>query len=193
MPSGASTTSTSAVHTFALRIFRERGEAEEVVQDVFVQVWRQAETYSADRGTPEARPITMTRAGASINFVLNVDAMRWRDRRRTRTGCPSPPWPRARPGERRRARRSAGPGGPAGRAAQRPRARVLRRPHAERDRRATGRAARHGERHACARGARSGSGAPNPVPVCSGNDDVRGDSRAGGRRRRCRWRWNGAE
>ena len=26
------------VHTFALRLLRERGEAEEVVQDVFVQV-----------------------------------------------------------------------------------------------------------------------------------------------------------
>ena len=38
------------VHTFALRILRERGEAEEVVQDVFVQVWRQAESYSTDRG-----------------------------------------------------------------------------------------------------------------------------------------------
>ena len=50
------------VHTFALRILRERGEAEEVVQDVFVQVWRQAETYSTDRGTPEAWLITMTRS-----------------------------------------------------------------------------------------------------------------------------------
>src|SRR5262249_45343796 len=50
------------VHTFALRILRERGEAEEVVQDVFLQVWRQAAAYSTDRGTPEAWLITLTRS-----------------------------------------------------------------------------------------------------------------------------------
>jgi RNA polymerase sigma-70 factor (ECF subfamily) len=62
------------VHTFALRILRERGEAEEVVQDVFVQVWRQAETYSTDRGTPEAWLITMTRS-------RGIDKLRSRRRR----------------------------------------------------------------------------------------------------------------
>jgi RNA polymerase sigma-70 factor, ECF subfamily len=62
------------VHTFALRILRERGEAEEVVQDVFVQVWRQAETYSADRGTPEAWLITLTRS-------RGIDKLRSRRRR----------------------------------------------------------------------------------------------------------------
>jgi RNA polymerase sigma-70 factor (ECF subfamily) len=50
------------VHTFALRILRERGEAEEVVQDVFLQVWRQATTYSTERGTPEAWLITLARS-----------------------------------------------------------------------------------------------------------------------------------
>ena len=62
------------VHTFALRILRERGEAEEVVQDVFVQVWRQAETYRADRGTPEAWLITLTRS-------RGIDKLRSRRRR----------------------------------------------------------------------------------------------------------------
>jgi RNA polymerase sigma-70 factor (ECF subfamily) len=62
------------VHTFALRILRERGEAEEVVQDVFVQVWRQAGTYSADRGTPEAWLITLTRS-------RGIDKLRSRRRR----------------------------------------------------------------------------------------------------------------
>jgi RNA polymerase sigma-70 factor (ECF subfamily) len=62
------------VHTFALRILRERGEAEEVVQDVFLQVWRQAGTYSTDRGTPEAWLITMTRS-------RGIDKLRSRRRR----------------------------------------------------------------------------------------------------------------
>jgi RNA polymerase sigma-70 factor (ECF subfamily) len=62
------------VHTFALRILRERGEAEEVVQDVFVQVWRQAETYSTERGTPEAWLITLARS-------RGIDKLRSRRRR----------------------------------------------------------------------------------------------------------------
>jgi RNA polymerase sigma-70 factor (ECF subfamily) len=62
------------VHTFALRILRERGEAEEVVQDVFVQAWRQAGSYSAERGTPEAWLITMTRS-------RGIDKLRSRRRR----------------------------------------------------------------------------------------------------------------
>src|SRR4029453_4348590 len=62
------------VHTFALRILRERGEAEEVGQDVFLQVWRQAETYSAGRGTPEAWLITMARS-------RGIDKLRSRRRR----------------------------------------------------------------------------------------------------------------
>jgi RNA polymerase sigma-70 factor (ECF subfamily) len=62
------------VHTFALRILRERGEAEEVVQDVFVQVWRQAGAYSPDRGTPEAWLITLTRS-------RGIDKLRSRRRR----------------------------------------------------------------------------------------------------------------
>jgi RNA polymerase sigma-70 factor (ECF subfamily) len=62
------------VHTFALRILRERGEAEEVVQDVFLQVWRQATTYSTERGTPEAWLITLARS-------RGIDKLRSRRRR----------------------------------------------------------------------------------------------------------------
>ena len=62
------------VHTFALRILRERSEAEEVVQDVFVQVWRQAAGYSRDRGTPEAWLITLARS-------RGIDKLRSRRRR----------------------------------------------------------------------------------------------------------------
>ncbi len=62
------------VHTFALRILRERGEAEEVVQDVFLQVWRQAASYTTERGTPEAWLITLTRS-------RGIDKLRSRRRR----------------------------------------------------------------------------------------------------------------
>jgi RNA polymerase sigma-70 factor (ECF subfamily) len=62
------------VHTLALRMLRERGEAEEVVQDVFLQAWRQAGTYSRDRGTPEAWLITMARS-------RGIDKLRSRRRR----------------------------------------------------------------------------------------------------------------
>ena len=62
------------VHTLALRILRERGEAEEVVQDVFLQVWRQAEAYATERGTPEAWLVTLTRSRA-------IDKLRSRRRR----------------------------------------------------------------------------------------------------------------
>jgi RNA polymerase sigma-70 factor (ECF subfamily) len=62
------------VHTFALRILRDRGEAEEVVQDVFLQVWRQAASYTTDRGTPEAWLITLTRS-------RGIDKLRSRRRR----------------------------------------------------------------------------------------------------------------
>jgi RNA polymerase sigma-70 factor (ECF subfamily) len=55
-------------------MLRERGEAEEVVQDVFLQAWRQAGTYSRDRGTPEAWLITMARS-------RGIDKLRSRRRR----------------------------------------------------------------------------------------------------------------
>ncbi|MBI3962260.1 MAG: sigma-70 family RNA polymerase sigma factor [Deinococcus sp.] len=38
------------VRAFALRMLRDRGKAEEVVQDVFHSVWRRARTYRPSRG-----------------------------------------------------------------------------------------------------------------------------------------------
>src|SRR5438128_8878889 len=35
-----------------LRIVRERGDAEEILQEVFVQAWTRADTYTAVLGTP---------------------------------------------------------------------------------------------------------------------------------------------
>lgn len=42
------------VNGLALRILRNTAEAEDVVQEVFVQIWRQAERFDPERGSPAA-------------------------------------------------------------------------------------------------------------------------------------------
>ena len=48
----------------ALRVLRERSEAEEVLQDTFLEVWRRAREYSPARGTVEAWLLTIARTRA---------------------------------------------------------------------------------------------------------------------------------
>jgi RNA polymerase sigma-70 factor (ECF subfamily) len=52
------------VFTLAMRMLRERGDAEDLLQEVFVQVWRQAENYSQERGSPEAWIVNIARSRA---------------------------------------------------------------------------------------------------------------------------------
>lgn len=54
----------SLVFTFALRLLRVRSEAEDLLQEVFLQAWRQAATFNPERGSPEAWVITITRSRA---------------------------------------------------------------------------------------------------------------------------------
>jgi RNA polymerase sigma-70 factor, ECF subfamily len=54
----------SLVFTFAIRLLSSRSDAEDLLQEVFLQVWRQAQSYSPERGSPEAWLITMTRSRA---------------------------------------------------------------------------------------------------------------------------------
>lgn len=48
--------------SLAFRILQDQGEAEEVVQDVFAQAWRQASRYDTGRGAVVAWLLMMTRS-----------------------------------------------------------------------------------------------------------------------------------
>jgi len=66
----------SLAFTFALRLLGSRSDAEDLVQEVFLQAWRQAQSYSPERGSPEAWLITLTRSRA-------LDKLRSKRRRET--------------------------------------------------------------------------------------------------------------
>jgi RNA polymerase sigma-70 factor (ECF subfamily) len=50
------------VFTASLRLLRARAEAEDLLQEVFLQVWRQASAYDPERGSPEAWLLTIARS-----------------------------------------------------------------------------------------------------------------------------------
>lgn len=60
-----------------VRILGDRAEAEEVLQEVFLQVWTQADRYDADRSSPRGWLLMLTRSRA-------LDRLRRRDARRRR-------------------------------------------------------------------------------------------------------------
>jgi RNA polymerase sigma-70 factor (ECF subfamily) len=62
------------VFTLAVRMLRARSDAEDLLQEVFVQVWRQAENYSAERGSPEAWIINIARSRA-IDKIRSIRRM----------------------------------------------------------------------------------------------------------------------
>jgi RNA polymerase sigma-70 factor (ECF subfamily) len=62
------------VFTLAMRMLKIRSEAEDLLQEVFVQVWRQARGYSAERGSPEAWIINIARSRA-IDKIRSIRRM----------------------------------------------------------------------------------------------------------------------
>jgi RNA polymerase sigma-70 factor (ECF subfamily) len=52
------------VFTLAMRMLKARSDAEDLLQEVFAQVWRQAESYNVERGSPEAWIINIARSRA---------------------------------------------------------------------------------------------------------------------------------
>ena len=72
------------VFTFAIRLLGSRSDAEDLLQEVFLQVWRQARSYSPERGSPEAWLITITRSRA-------IDKLRATRRRDIRPLPPDEP------------------------------------------------------------------------------------------------------
>jgi RNA polymerase sigma-70 factor, ECF subfamily len=76
----------TVVFSLAMRMLKARSDAEDLLQEVFVQVWRQARGYSAERGSPEAwiidiarkRAIDKSRSSRRIekSFVLTDDPAR---------------------------------------------------------------------------------------------------------------------
>lgn len=62
------------IYSLALQMLGHPEEAEEVLQDVFLEVWKKAADYDAERSRPFSWVIVKTRARA-------LDRLRWRSRR----------------------------------------------------------------------------------------------------------------
>jgi RNA polymerase sigma-70 factor, ECF subfamily len=64
----------SLVFTLAMRMLKVRADAEDLLQEVFVQIWRQADNYREERGSPEAWIINIARSRA-IDKIRSIRRM----------------------------------------------------------------------------------------------------------------------
>ena len=60
--------SSAKVFGLAMKILADRTAAEEVTMDVYVQVWRRASSYDAERGTPGSWLMTLAKTRAIDRF-----------------------------------------------------------------------------------------------------------------------------
>ena len=74
----------SLAFAVALRLLGSRSDAEDLVREVFLQGWHRAQSYSPERGSPEAWLITMRRS-------RGIHKLRSIRRRNMRTLAPDEP------------------------------------------------------------------------------------------------------
>src|SRR5262245_47909476 len=62
------------VFTLAMRMLKARSDAEDLLQQVFVEIWRRAHVYSVEHGSPEAWIINIARSRA-IDKIRSIRRM----------------------------------------------------------------------------------------------------------------------
>ena len=108
------------VYGMALRVVRDPAQAEEVTQEAFLEIWRTASRFDADRGSPLSWLLTIAHRKA-VDRVRSAEAQRAATRRTTSATTRSTTTPPPRPSRpRSRLAASAAPCRPSPKSSARP-------------------------------------------------------------------------